>query len=62
MLVENENVDALADRIVKFLTDEAYLKTVEKKCQEESKRYSWETVGLQLVEIYESLVINPIKR
>lgn len=55
LLVEPKNVDELAGKILKFLKGPKLRQRYEKMCLKESKKYGWETVGNQILEIYMKL-------
>ena len=56
VLVPAGNTEKLTARILELISDTAERKRLEKECREESRRYSWETVGKQITKIYESIL------
>lgn len=56
LLVENKNIPALADKIIKFLKNTKLRREYEKKCLVESKSFSWEVVGARILEEYKNLL------
>lgn len=56
LVVKCEDVDGLTDKIVKILENSDLRKDYEKKCFEESRQYTWNSVGWQIEEVYEKLL------
>ncbi|MBN2016176.1 glycosyltransferase family 4 protein [Candidatus Dojkabacteria bacterium] len=58
LIVPNRNTGELAKRIEEFLLDKKLRRKYEAKCLREAKKYGWEAVGLEILKIYEDLLVR----
>lgn len=58
LLVQRKDVEGLSKKVVEFLNDDKLKKEYEQKCLHEAKRYSWQHVGKQILDVYKDLQKN----
>jgi len=55
LLVENKNTDKLASKIIQFCKSRKLRENYGKMCLEESRQYSWDNVGKEILKVYNNL-------
>ncbi|MFC1780453.1 glycosyltransferase family 4 protein [Patescibacteria group bacterium] len=55
LLVENRNVEQLSRKLLKYLKDKNLREEYERKCLQEARKFSWESVGERIEKVYNSL-------
>ena len=55
VLVENANVDALADKIIQVLNSEVYMQKLARNAIDKSNKYKLESIALKWKSLFESL-------
>ncbi len=56
LLVENKNIDKLAEKIIDLLQDDKLRKECENRCLQEVKKFSWKNVGEEILKEYRRVI------